>query len=207
MRTAAAIALVLALAAAPACRSGGPIEVRVDLPGVSPFSAGSFDAIIVTDFQEDSPVEGFPAGRALSEYLAGEIDLAFTGPVTRLERAADAPAGGSGRAVVITGSVRLSTEVRKALDNKPIPADGPFKRAERGLLEVRRWTMSVEVSVLAAADGEPLFRKEYREERDYADVEKPADFAFSELSARLRARLLPILLGTTTLEKRTLLGR
>lgn len=207
MRTAAAFALVLALAAAPACRSGGPLEVRVDLPGVSPFPAGSFDAIVVTDFQEDLPVEGFSAGRALGEYLADEIDLAFKGPVTRLERASDALAGGSGRAVVLTGSVRLSTEVRKALDNRPIPADGPFKSAERGLLEVRRWTMAVEVSVLAAADGAPLFRKEYREERDYTDVEKPADFAFSDLSARVRARLLPTLLGTTTLEKRILLGR
>lgn len=207
MRSAAAVLLGFVLCAGAACRSAGPVEVRVDLPGVSPFPAGSFDAVFVTDFSEDSPVEGFPAGRALRDYLADEIDLAFKGSVSRFERAADALAAGTGRALVVTGSVRLSTDVRKALDNKRIPVDGPFKGADRGLLEVRRWTMSVDLSVLAGAGGETIMRKEYREERDYADIEKPADFAFSELSSRVRARLLPALLGTTTLETRTLISR
>ena len=207
MRSAPAVLAGLFLCAVVACRSAGPVDVRVGLPGVSPFPPGSFEAVFVTDFIEDSPVDGFPAGRALRDYLADEIDLAFKGAVSRFERAADALAAGTGRDLVVTGTVRMSTEVRKALDNKRIPVDGPFKNATRGMLEVRRWTMSVDLSVLAGAGGETLLRKEYREERDYTDIEKPADFAFSELSSRVRARLLPSLLGMTTLETRTLLYR
>jgi hypothetical protein len=61
--------------------------------------------------------------------------------------------------------------------------------------------------VLSAADGATLYQRRFEEDRDYIDLEKPAEFAFSELSARVRARLLPVLLGSSTLETRTLLVR
>jgi hypothetical protein len=203
----AAFALALALAAGPACRSAQSVEVRIDMPGVSPFPAGSYDKVAVTDFREEEPVQGFAVGRPLRDYLAEEIDRAFDGPVTRAESAAEALAAGGKRCLVVTGSVRMATEVRKALDNKRAPVEGPFKSARRGLLEVRRWTLTTDIAILDAADGATLLRREYREERDYTDLEKPAEFAFSELSARVRARLLPLLLGTTTIERRTLIVR
>lgn len=207
MRPAAAFALVLALAAGPACRSSSSLDVLVDLPGVSPFAPGSFDEVVVTDFLEASPVDGFPAGRALRDYLAEEIDLAFRGRVSRSEDPSAASSVRNARALVLTGSVRMTTVVRKALNGKGASVEGPFKAEERGLIEVRRWTMVASVAILSGADGATLWHKDYREERDYDDLEKPADFAFSALSARLRERLLPVFLGTTTLEKRALLGR
>jgi hypothetical protein len=205
MRPVTAFALALALAAGPACRSASSLEVRVDLPGVSPFAPGSYDEVVVTDFRETSSVEGFSPGRSLRDYLADEIDLAFRGRVSRVESAA--PPAMAGRALVLTGSVRMSTEVRKALAGKGAPVEGPWKADERGLIEVRRWTLEATVAILSAAGGEPLWRKDFREERDYSDLEKAADFAFSELAARVRGRLLPVLLGTTTLETRTLVVR
>jgi hypothetical protein len=65
--------------------------------------------------------------------------------------------------------------------------------------------MTVELSVLSAVDGATLYHRRFEEQRDYIDLDKPAEFAFSELSARLRARFLPVLLGSSTLETRTLL--
>lgn len=206
MRPAAVLALALALAAGPACRPASSLDIRVELPGVSPFAPGSFDAVVVTDFREASAVEGFSAARSLPDYLAEEIDLAFRGRVLRADSAA-AAAAATARALVLTGSARMSTEVRKALGGEASPAEGPWKAGERRLIEVRRWTLEASVSILSAADAETLWRKDFREERDYPDLEKPADFAFSDLAARVRARLLPVLLGTTTLETRTLIVR
>jgi hypothetical protein len=203
----AVFALAVALAAGPACRSAQSVDVRIDMPGVSPFPAGSFGTVSVTDFREDEPVEGFAAGRSLRDYLAEEIDRAFEGPVTRTESASEALAAGAKHCLVVTGSVRLATEVRKALDSKRPPVEGPFRSAERGLIEVRRWTMTTDIFILDGTDGTTLLSRAYREERDYTDLEKPAEFAFSELSARVRARLLPVLLGTATIEKRTLIVR
>lgn len=207
MKAPAALVLAAALSAVSACRSAAPVEVRIEMPGVSAVPAGSFDEIVVTDFREASPLPGLAAGRELRDYLAAEIGRAFAGTVIKLSSPEEAPSRGRERVLVLTGSVALTTEVRKALNKEKVPLDGPFKTSGRGLIEQRRWTMTVDLTVLAAADGTMLFRRVFREERDYIDVEKPADFAFSELSDRLRARLIPLLLGATTRESRTLLGR
>ena len=206
MRRPAVLALALIWSAA-ACRSAAPVEVRIEMPGVAAVAVGSFDEIMVTDFREVSPLADLAVGRELRDYLAVEIGRAFGGAVTKLGSQEEALSRGRGRVVVLTGAVSLTTEVRKALDNKRVPLDGPFKTAGRGLVEQRRWTMTVDLAVLSAADGATLFTRAFKEERDYIDLEKPADFAFSELSDRVRARLLPLLLGAPTREARTLLGR
>lgn len=207
MKAPAVLALAVAWSAAAACRSAAPVEVRIEMPGVAAVAAGSFDEIAVTDFLEASPLPDLAVGRELRDYLAAEIDRAFGGTVIKLGSRDEALARGRERAVVLTGTVALTTEVRKALDKKGVPLDGPFKTAGRGLVEQRRWTMTVDLAVLSAANGATLFQRVFREERDYIDLEKPLDFAFSELSERVRARLLPLLLGATTRESRTLLGR
>jgi hypothetical protein len=207
MRAAAVSVLAAALAAGAACRSAGPVEVRVNMPGVTALQAGSFDEVIVTEFRETSPLAELAVGRQLRDGLAEAIDRAFEGPVSKLATPEEALAAGRKRTIILAGEVALTTEVRKALDSKNALVEGPFKAEGRGLIEVRRWMMTLALSVLSAADGATLYRREFREQRDYTDLEKPADFAFSELSDRIRARLLPLLLGTPTLEARTLLGR
>jgi len=205
-----------ALAAGTACASLDPAVVRVDLPGVSPFPTGSLTEIVVTDFRDEAPIPDFEAGRALQAYLAEELRHRFKGTVSLHPRpAGDVPSpsewreasAGRDRAVFLTGSVRLASQVRKAVDDKRVPVDGPFKLAGRGLVEQLRWTLVVELAVVSGESGEPLFERTYRDLRDYIDLEKPADFAFSELSAAFCDRLFPTLLGSSTVEERTLLRR
>ncbi|HPW17285.1 MAG TPA: hypothetical protein PLP83_02765 [Candidatus Aminicenantes bacterium] len=200
-------ALGLALAWAAACQSVSPVEVRVQLPGVAALPAGSFDEIVVADFREAAPVPGLAVGRGLGDFLAAEIGRAFRKPVARCGPADEAPARPRERAIVLSGEVALVGEVRKALDKGRAPLDGPFKAAGRALVEQLRWTMTVDLVARSAADGTVLFRRVFRDERDYLDLEKPAEFAFAELSDRLRARLLPLLLGAPTWESRALLRR
>lgn len=216
-RTRAAVLVILAAGAA--CRSTSPVPVRVEMPGISPFPSGSFTAVIVTNFRNDAPISGFDAGLELQAYLAAEIGSVFKGRVSRLTLPSDIAAGNAGpsfwkdagagrdRAVILTGSLSLASQLRKALKGQRVPRDRPFKAAARGLFERLHWTLCVDVFLISAASGEVLFQRTLREERDYSDIEKPAEFAFSELSARLRARLFPILLGTSTIEPRTLLVR
>jgi hypothetical protein len=210
------VVLAAVIAAGASCRSSGPVDVRVSLPGVTPFPAGSFAEIVVTDFRNEVPLPDFDPGHELQSYLAAELRRAFDGTVSPLplpSGAAASPsfwreaAAGRDRAVFLTGSVRLESQVRKALQDKNIPVDSPFNIAGRGLIEHRRWTLAVDLAVISGVSGEPLFRKTFREDRDYIDLEKPADFAFSELSGRVRDALFPALLGSPTVEKRTLLRR
>ncbi|HOW85986.1 MAG TPA: hypothetical protein P5119_02370 [Candidatus Aminicenantes bacterium] len=205
--------ILLAVLAAAACGSEGPVLVRLDMPGVSPFQAGDFDEIIVSDFRNDAPLPDLDPGLELRTYLAAEIRRAFPGKVAVLPRpAGDSPAAwreaaaGHGRAVFVTGAVRLESQIRKAVEDKAW-ADDPFRIAKRTLIEQLRWTLVVDLEVVSAATGELLFRKTYTENRDYTELDKPADFAFSDLAYVFREHLFPTLLGTTTIESRTLLRR
>jgi len=219
MRGTAIFALALSLTAAAACLPTSAIPVKVEMPGVSAFPPGLFNEIIVTDFRDDAPSPDFALGRELQGYLAAELGRSFKGKVSRLDpprdgqAAADDPASwkqaaaGHEQAVFLTGSAGLVGQTRKALEKKKLPAVGPFNIDHRGLIEQRRWTLSVELSVVSAATGEALYKITFREERDYIDLDKPAEFAFAELADRIRARFFPVLFGAPSIEARTLLRR
>ncbi|MCU0243652.1 MAG: hypothetical protein MUE80_02670 [Acidobacteria bacterium] len=214
MKAPAVLALSAALTAAAAC-GAAPVEIGLDLPGLAALPAGAYGEIVVTDLAEPAPVPGFAAGTELSAYLAAELGRSFPGRVSRAAGPAAALAGqppgaawreagaGLDRAVFLTGTVTLAGRVRKAVD-KAAPSDGPFKRT---LVERMQWTMTVDLVFVSAATGEAVHRTSLSEEREYTELDKPAEFAFSDLSQRVRDRLLPALLGTTTLERRTLLRR
>lgn len=206
--------LAAVLTAGAACRASAPLIVRVEMPGVSPFAAGSFGEIVVTDFRNAAPLEGFDAGLELRPYLAGELRRAFKGPVSvhPLPSETDPPkafwleaAAGRDRAIILSGTVRFASQVRKAVVGKSVPVDGPFKLAGRGLIEQLRWTLLVDVVVISGESGETLFSRTFREDRDYIELDKPADFAFSDCAAGFRGRLFPVLLGSPTVEERALL--
>jgi len=211
--------LAVVAAAGAACSPSPALPIRIDLPGVTVLPAGSFRQIVVANFRDEAPSPEFALGRELQEFLVKEMSRSFDGKVSRMtvpwenSISLDDPAfwrqaaAGRESAVVLTGTAGLVGQVRKALNKKALPIDGPFKITGRAFLEYKHYTLAVDVAVISAATGEPLFRKSFREEKDYIDLEKPHDFAFSELADRVRTRLFPVLLGTPTAEERTLLRR
>ena len=211
-------ALAAVLLAGAACGSGVPVGVSLSMPGLAVLPPGSFSEIVVTDFAAPAPPPDLAPGLEFPNYLAAEIGRVFAGPVSRATVPAEAAAGpappsfwkekGAGRegAVFLTGSVSLTGQVRKAVD-RVVPIDRLFDSARGGLIEHLRWTMAVDVFLVSAATGEVLHRTSVREDRDYSELDKPAEFAFSDLSDRIRARLFPALLGTPTIERRALLRR
>ncbi|OGD15118.1 MAG: hypothetical protein A2W20_03735 [Candidatus Aminicenantes bacterium RBG_16_66_30] len=211
--------IVAVLLAAAACFSRPPVPVKVEMPGISAFPPGLFSEIIVTDFRDDAPSPDFALGQELQAYLAAELGRSFKGTVSRMhlsrggKAAADDPAfwkqaaASRVRAVFLTGSAGLVGQTRKALEKKKLPAVSPFDIDRRGLIEQRRWTLSVDLSVVSGATGEALYKITFREERDYIDLDKPAEFAFAELADRIRARFFPVLFGAPTIEERILLRR
>ncbi len=199
-----------------ACRTAAPVLIRVEMPGVSPFSAGSFGEIVVTDFRNAAPLADFDAGLELQTYLAAELRRAFKGPVSVSPRPAGAElpaafwrdaAAGRDRAIILTGTVRFGSQVRKAVVDKKVPVDSPFNLAGRGLIEQLRWTLLIDIVLVSGENGRTLYTRTFREDRDYIDLDKPADFAFSDCAAGFRGRLFPVLLGAPTVEERTLLRR
>ena len=159
----------LAMMAGAACRAAAPVLVRVEMPGVSPFPAGSFAEIIVTDFRNGTTLPDFDAGLELQTYLAAELRRAFDGAVSlrSLPAGPGIPpeswreaAAGRNRAVILTGTVRFGSQVRKAVVDKRVPFDSPFNLAGRALIEQLRWTLLVDVAVISGDNGETLYRQD-----------------------------------------------
>lgn len=215
MRTRAVVLLAAVLVSGGACRIMGPVVVPVEVPGVAAFPPGAFSEIVLAEFRNEAPIPDFDVGKELQSYLAAELKRAFRGPVS--VRAPVPPAeatpafwkgaaGGRDRIIFLTGSVRLTSEVRKALISGKVPLYGPFN-AKRAIIEQLRWTLIVDIAVVSGATGETLYEKVFREDRDYIDLERPAEFALSDASAAVRSRLFQALLGAPTIEKRSLLRR
>jgi len=218
--TARAFGLLAAvLVSGPACLPSRTEALRIDMPGVRVLPSGSFSEVLVVNFRDDTPSPAFDLGGELQGFFAAAVDRVFDGAVSRLAVAwekgtpLDDPAfwkrvaPGRPGAVILAGTASLVDRTRKALQKQKVPIDGPFRAVDRPLLEYRQYTFVVEVALLSAETGEPLFRRTYREEKDYTDIEKPAEFAFSELADRVREALTRVLFGTTTIEERTLLRR
>ena len=139
MRVRAIVILAAGLAAVAACRSLEPVLVHVDMPGVSPFPPGAFAEVVVTEFRNEAPLADLDVGRELQAYLAEGLRRAFRGAVSLRPRPdADAPApsfwkdaaGGRERLVFLAGSVRLTSEVRKALKGGEGPGRQPLRRRQ-----------------------------------------------------------------------------
>jgi hypothetical protein len=211
-------ALAVGLAGA-GCRSTDPLDVYVSLPGVSPFAPGTFRAIIIASFRDEAPLPDFEAGSALEEALEVGLKSGTKGQVERVTRAKVPAVAGRDEAPVwkalgaaeepgtiyLAGSIRMSGDIRKAIDRNVI-AEGPFDLVGR-LLAKRRWRLTVEVYVISAATGEALHHQTWSEYEDYNELDKAAEFAFSELSARVLDQLKAILFASPAIEVRTLLRR
>lgn len=213
---AGALAALLAVAG---CSSSGPLDVRVSMPGVTPLAAGTVSTVIITPFRDRAPFAEFQPGPALEEELAKGLgrELKLKDKAGRVERAegmaaaepADAAAWRTAGAsqgpgtVYLAGTIRMSSDVRKALDKKAL-ADGPFNLVTK-LLAKKRWRLEAEIYVISAATGETLHRETCDEFQDYGELDKPAEFAFSELSERVIQDLYRVLCATPTTETRTLL--
>lgn len=220
MRSRIAVLLVAALAAAAGCRSFDPVLVRVELPSPTLFPADTVAAIIVADFRDEAPIPDVRAGVEFGSALKADLERAAPGPILvigappgQLPPSLDDPAAwraaGAGCApgtVFLAGSLRLEGEIRKALDRN-VPAGSPFETGRRALVAKRLWVLAVDLRVISAATGEPLHRAVLREEAEYAELDKPAEFALHELAARVRNDVVAMLYGTPTIERRALLRR
>lgn len=211
---------ITALAAAmlAACPSPSFRRVSVEIPAVSPAGLGSDDEIVVTDFNELEARPDLGLGRRVAEYLEAELRREFKGTVSRRTIRADPAAVDDGAfwrsagaglksAVFLAGTVSLREEAQKALREADVLKDGPFKLENRGLMERKRFTLSLEYALIDARSGTVILKKSILETRTYGDIQQVAEFALFDLLPAVKARLFPVLFGRKSVQERYLLLR
>jgi tetratricopeptide (TPR) repeat protein len=197
----------------------GVTPIRVSLRNVPLIGGSCFKEIILTNFRLDQKPPEFDLDKALGDVLAAAIDLVFPGKLSRLTVAWDrdarfeneiywrSAAAGRSEALFLTGSVRFTQESQKALRENEIPKDGPFKLDNRGLRERKYFRLVLECVLITSADGRIQFSRKFEEAKTYETVWQPPDAAFSDLSAVINLRLLPLLAARERVEVRYLLTR
>ncbi len=201
---AAVLALILALAALlAACASAPPPDRAViAAPAASPAPIEKYGAIVVEDFRETQPVPDVFVGRRTAEYLEAELRRDFKGTVSR-RGTAPPPAAG----LVLSGTIGIAQRAQKALRETDIVTDGPFGLENRGLVERKRITMTVEYAVTDAATGAVILSGGLTESRTYGDIQQSVEFALVDLLPALKAKLFPALFGRASSAERDPLSR
>jgi hypothetical protein len=192
---------VVAVAMA-ACACAADIPVLIEIPAVSPVSIERYREIIVEDFRETEAVEDVALGRRMAEYLDAELRREFRGTVSRRGPAGDPAAG-----LVVSGTVGIAARAQKALREADIVKDGPFGLEERGLVERKRFTLTVAYKVSDAATGEVILAGGLKESRTYGDIQQSVEFALVDLLPLVKAKLFPALFGRVSAAERYLLLR
>ncbi len=202
MRTGPA-ALVVALAGLLAACASAPYDrVAIDIPAVSPVAVEKYAAIVVEDFRETQSAPDISVGRRTAEYLEAELRREFKGTVSR-PGTAGPPADG----LVLSGTIGIAQLAQKALRERDIVTDGPFGLEDRGLIERKRFTMTVEYRLTDAATGAVVLSGALKESRTYGDVQQSVEFALFDLLPLVKAKLFPDLFGRVSARERYLLLR
>ncbi|MDH4196462.1 MAG: hypothetical protein OEW05_03540 [Candidatus Aminicenantes bacterium] len=220
MKTRFLILAALAWSAA-GCAAVDPYRsVRIELPGVTPFNIAHYREILVVPFKEEAPPPaGFALAKEATAYLAEDLERDFKGRVLTLEPTAAGPpapedeaawkekGAAHPQALFLTGTVRLSSEVRKAINENDRDVEGPFKQTGSGLSERRLYTLNLSLGLIDAATGRAVYRQDYKETKTYVATKQPAEFAFFELAQRAKLKFFRTILGTERFQERYLLIR
>jgi len=200
--------LVILAALLAGCAGAPEFPTAAEAPAAHPALLDRFEEVIVPDFAEAAVVPDLGLGRRIADYLAGEMRGVFKGRVTR-RTPPDGPPGASsdrdlwrtaGAAAVSTaflsGTARLAEQAQKALNEADIPKDGPFKLDGRGLLERKRFVLTIDFVLVEAATGEVVWKNVIQATWISSYAEETAEFALTDLLPTVKAKLFPALVRT-----------
>ena len=200
------------------CVSESARKVKLQIPGPSPINLAEYPEVAITNFRVEEERPAFDISHELVDDLAFELGREYKGNVTIRTVAWDRDGlledkafwkdlgAGAEKALFLTGGVRYTQEVRKAMiDGDMKEIDGPFKTVKKGLTERRIFNLALDLCLIRAGSGEIVFRKEYKETRTFPNPNQPFSFAFYELLPRIKKMFFRTILGEERGQERYLI--
>lgn len=201
-----------------ACGSENARKVKLQIPGPSPINLAEYGEVVITNFRVEKETPDLEINKELVDVLESELGRGYKGKVALRTIAWDRDelledkafwkelGAGSEKTLFLTGGVRYTQEVRKAMiDGDMKEIDGPFKPAHTGLAERRVFNLVLDLCLIRADSGEIVFRNEYKETRTFSNPNQPFSFAFYELLPRIRKKFFRTLLGEERGQERYLI--
>lgn len=221
MRKPSLLPFVLAAAAILPAGCGGDAlrRVKVEIPSASTLRLAADHDLLLAGFLVDKTPAGFDLGAELGNYLTAELGNKLPGRVNRVTPAWPGEAlpedkafwsglgGGRAGALILAGRTGYVQEVRKTISDVEGPSDGPWETVKPSLAERRIFTLTIDLVLVRASDGEIVYRREFKETRTTNNVKLPAEYAFFELANRFKTKFFGNVLGDERLQDRILLTR
>ncbi len=202
-----------------ACSSAQYWKLKLEIPGDAILDLGQYEEIIITNFLIQKETEGINLSQEIVEYLNSEISQEFEGRITVKNISIDNEniftteafwkdkATNPEKTLFLTGSAQCTEEIRKAiLDIRRRKYEDPFE-SERTLAERRFYTLSLNLYLIHAQTGKPLYTRNFKEIQGYKNPNQTASFAFFDLIQKVKDKFFRSVIGGERIQERYIISK
>lgn len=213
------VALLLALLLFTSCVSESQLNIRIEAPGKIVLDLDRFSEIFVTDFLIKNQVKGLDLNTEIVDYFSSELENNFKGKISTKKITMEKEevfknedfwknlSADKEKTLLLTGSIQYKEEVRKSiLGKKKKDSEDPFQ-PEKTLAERRFYLLNLDLYLIDGKTGKALYKKSFKESRNYENPEQTAYFAFFDLIKAVKEKIFRDLLGERRIQQRYLIIR
>jgi hypothetical protein len=211
------IVLVLTILFSFSCASSDYWKLRIEVPGKTSFNLDQYNEVVITNFLIKEETKDFNLNQELVDYFSFELGQNFKGKVSiKKITFEEEPFKNEAfwknllpdrkKAVLFTGGVQYTEEIRKAiLQKRKARFEEPFVSKTKSLAERRFYTLNLDLYIIDAKTGKALYKRNFKESKGFENPKQTAPFAFFELIQRVKAKFFRNLLGQASIQERYLI--
>jgi len=210
--------LLCAILGSTACLQDKAVRVSLEVPGPALVKPEEIESVLLTGFFPEKTVGDCDLNALLVRYFQDALRSLAKAPIESAPVVWDGPdslnnrdfwkkAGAGRKRLLLAGKASLTQESFKALvGNESRDVDGPF-RPTTPWSERKSFALKLDLAVIKAETGEPVFRNLYQETILFDNVKQTADFAVYDLLDKIRPKLFRSLFGSERALERYLLTK
>lgn len=201
------------------CVSENKVSIRIEAPGKIVLDLDRFSEIFVTDFLITSQAKGLDLNTEIIDYFSSELGNNFKGKISTKKITLEKEevfknedfwknlSADKKNTLFLTGNIQYKEEIRKAvIGRRKKDFEDPFQ-PERILSERRFYLLNLDLYFIDGKTGKALYKKSFKESRNYNNPEQTAYFAFFDLIKAVKEKLYRDLLGERRIQQRYLIIR
>ena len=211
--------LIFLLSVMGACRTTSDTRVRIAMPLFTKIKLSDYNKVIITDFLQQNEIKDFNVNEELTKYFSTEIKQEAKTTVATENISIEneenfensdfwktlTPA--SAGTLYFSGTIEYTQETRKALIGKAKKQfEDPFP-SPRKLATRKFYTLDMNVYLIDARTGEPIFQRNFKESQSYTNPNQTGYFAFFDLMNRVKDKLFRQVLGGERIQERYLITK
>ena len=194
-------------------------KLKIEMTGESQVDLNKFNQIVITNFLIQKETKDINLNKEIADYFKLEIGQNFEGKIIseafsiedeEVYKNQDFWKGlieEPEQTLFITGTVNYSEEIRKAiLETSRDRFEDPFP-ASKKLAERKFYTLNMDLYLIDAQTGKPLYQRSFKETKSYENPNQTAYFAFFDLIQQVKVKFFRNILGDKKIEERYLISK